>query len=595
MARRPDPPDILGEVLGTPDQVIRSGLRYDYSLIDAEQRSQVQNAAVAIVRSGRKAQDGMIEMGQRLLEVKALLPHGQFSDWCDTEFNMSQRTVQRMMAVADAFRDDEKRHSVSLFSDSALYLLAAPSTPEAAREEVIAEAQTSGSSPTKARVQEIINQHKPPTPTYATVWEIESKVKSVVNAKWPEGKSSLTWISAMRTAGHTSGSAFMHAVEEALDAADIEFRKRDLIQAINNVASQLEQELRRKENETPSASSPATPVTAARSIDIPIKPPSVRDAAATATSSDDDGGEKPQDLTWDLAPWQRDAGWTLTRIGRTYRAEHPRLGAYESTDPTDVSREINVRMRSAAQQPGATVIDGEVDHLATTDDGSGGKPLVDWTPDDWNNYSADTAAPRLQPAEEAPAPVRTISDNQLLAVAQEAVSAADLAKNKIRKPFLYDGALWTAVGAVYAPLPQDCRVSCVRLHPAGEAIAPGVRAAGYVTSSYRAGTPVSFGSTHYVLGEQWMVVHGEFARPSAPAEALTAASGGVVDTATADDTNRLADAEDAAIEAAQIKISDAISYLHDARRELEPWQHDELCNFLDEMIARLRKAVKELD
>lgn len=558
MARRPDPPDILGEVLGTPDQVIRSGLRYDYSLIDAEQRSQVQNAAVAIVRSGRKAQDGMIEMGQRLLEVKALLPHGQFSDWCDTEFNMSQRTVQRMMAVADAFRDDEKRHSVSLFSDSALYLLAAPSTPEAAREEVIAEAQTSGSSPTKARVQEIINQHKPPTPTYATVWEIESKVKSVVNAKWPEGKSSLTWISAMRTAGHTSGSAFMHAVEEALDAADIEFRKRDLIQAINNVASQLEQELRRRESETPSASSPATPVTAARSIDIPIKPPSVRDAAATATSSDDAGGE--------------------------------------STDPTDVSREINVRMRSADRLPGATVIDGDVVHLATTDDGSGGKPLVDWTPEDWNNYAKDTDRRRLQPAEEAqPVPVRTISDNQLLAVAQEAVSAADLAKNKIRKPFLYDGALWTAVGAVHAPLPQDCRVSCVRLHPAGEAIAPGVRAAGYVTSSYRAGTPVSFGSTHYVLGEQWMVVHGEFARPSAPAEALTAASGGVVDTATADDTNRLADAEDAAIEAAQIKISDAISYLHDARRELEPWQHDELCNFLDEMIARLRKAVKELD
>lgn len=587
MARRPDPPDILGEVLGTPDQVIRSNLRYDYSLIDAGQRSQVQNAAVAIVRSGRKAQDGMIEMGQRLLEVKELLPHGQFSDWCDTEFSMSQRTVQRMMAVADAFRDDEKRHTVSLFSDSALYLLAAPSTPEAAREELIAEAQTSGSSPTKARVQEIINQHKPPTPTYATVWEIESKVKSVVNAKWPEGKSSLTWISAMRTAGHTPGSAFMHAVEEALDAADIEFRKRDLIQAINNVASQLEQELRRKESEAPAATPTATPVTAARSIDIPIKPPSTRDAAATATSSDYAGGEQPQDLTWDLAPWQRDAGWTLTRIGRTYRAEHSRLGAYESTDPTDVSREINVRMRSTDQLPGATVIDGDVVHPATTDDGSGGKLLVDWTPEDWNNYAKDTDA--------QPVPVRTISDNNLLAVAREAVSAAELAKNKIRKPFLYDGALWTAVGAVYAPLPQNCRVNCVRLHPAGEAIAPGVRAAGYVTSAYRAGTPVSFGSTHYVLGAQWMVVHGEFARPSAPAEALTATSGGVVDTVTADDTNRLADAEDAAIEAAQIKISDAISYLHDARRELEPWQHDETCNFLDEMIARLRRAVKELD
>lgn len=594
MARRPDPPDILGEVLGTPEQVIRSNLRYDYSLIDAGQRSQVQNAAVAIVRSGRKAQDGMIEMGQRLLEIKAVLPHGQFSDWCETEFNMSQRTVQRMMAVAEAFSDTEKRHSVSLFSDSALYLLAAPSTPEAAREEVLAEAQTSGSSPTKARVQEIIDQHKPPKPSYAAVWEIESKVKSVVEKKWPEGKSSLTWISAMRTAAHTSGSAFMHAVEEALDAADIEFRKRDLIQAINNVASQFEQDLRRKESDAPSASSPATPVTAARSIDIPIKPPSTRDAAVTAASDGNSGAET--DLTWDLSPWQRDAGWTLTRIGRTYRAEHAALGTYESTDPTDVSREINVRLRAADQLPGATVIDGDVVHLAAADDSSGGKTLIDWTPEDWANYAKNVDQRWLpQAAEALPVPVRTVADNNLLQVAREATSAAELAQNKIRKPFQYDGALWTTVGAVYAPLPQHCRAECLRLHPAGEDIAPGVRFAGYVTSAYRAGTPVSFGNTHYVLGAQWMLVSGEIARPSAPAESLTATPGGVVDTAAADDVNRLADAEDAAIEAAQTKISDAISYLHDARRELEPWQHDELCNFLDEMIARLRKAVKELD
>ncbi len=531
MARRPDPPDILGEVLGTPDQLIRSNLRYDYSLIDATQRNQVQTAAVAIVRSGRKAQDGMIEMGQRLLEVKALLPHGQFSDWCETEFSMSQRTVQRMMAVAEAFSDAEKRRSVSLFSDSALYLLAAPSTPEAAREEVIAEAQASGSSPTKARVQEIIEQHKPPAPSYAAVWELESKVKSVVTKNIGAGDGSAVML--LRQAARDTSHGLRKQIEVALDAANIEFRGSDLKQALNNVAAQVEQELRRKESEAPAASSSATPVTAARSIDIPIKPPTTRDAAATAAAGDDAVG-----------------------------------------------------LRSTDQLPGATVIDGDVVHPATTDDGSGGKPLVDWTPEDSNNYAKDTEA--------QPVPVRTISDNNLLAVAQEATSAAELAKNKIRKPFLYDGALWTAVGAVYSPLPQNCRVDCVRLHPAGEDIAPGVRIGRYVTSAYRAGTPVSFGSTHYVLGAQWMVVHGEFARPSAPAEALTATPGGVVDTVAAGDAHRLADAEEAAIEAAQIKISDAISYLHDARRELEPWQHDELCNFLDEMVARLRKAVKEL-
>ncbi len=161
--------NILDDLLGgapapKPDTtaLIRAALRYDYGLIPAGQRDQVQAAAVEIVRHGRQAQENLIEVGKRLIEVKALLEHGQFADWCETEFQMSARTVQNMMNVARAF--DGKSETVSLLTDSTLYLLAAPSTPAAAREKVIGQAQATGQSPTKAQVKAVIAEHKPAPP-----------------------------------------------------------------------------------------------------------------------------------------------------------------------------------------------------------------------------------------------------------------------------------------------------------------------------------------------------------------------------------------------------------------------------------------------
>jgi hypothetical protein len=161
MAPRRETPDILGAVLGPVEDsaLIRDQLRYDYSLIPAERRTAVQAAAVEIVRAGRQAQENLLSVGQRLIEVKDMLDHGQFSDWCATEFDMSQRTAQRMMQVAEVFAG--KNDKLSFLSDSAMYLLAAPSTPEAARVQVIEEAESTGQKPTVARVQEVISQHKP--------------------------------------------------------------------------------------------------------------------------------------------------------------------------------------------------------------------------------------------------------------------------------------------------------------------------------------------------------------------------------------------------------------------------------------------------
>ena len=156
--------NVLDEVLsGRPVKsdttLILSQLRYDYSLIPEAQRDTVQDAAVEIVRHGKLAQENLIEVGKRLIVVKELLDYGQFEDWCSTEFQMSPRTVQNMMNVARTF--EGRSEKFALLGDSTMYLLAAPSTPEAAREQVIAEAEATGSRPKVARVKEVIAQHRP--------------------------------------------------------------------------------------------------------------------------------------------------------------------------------------------------------------------------------------------------------------------------------------------------------------------------------------------------------------------------------------------------------------------------------------------------
>src|SRR5689334_5653613 len=125
--------------LASQQQVTLTELKYNYELIAECDRTTVMDATARIKANGRRAMElarrgrqSILEMGRDLIQVKAVLPHGQFGDWCETEFKeefgLSQKTAERMMNAAQAFGD--KFDTVSNLSDSAMYLLAAPSVPE---------------------------------------------------------------------------------------------------------------------------------------------------------------------------------------------------------------------------------------------------------------------------------------------------------------------------------------------------------------------------------------------------------------------------------------------------------------------------------
>lgn len=76
----------------------------------------------------------IIAIGLDLILAKEMLPHGQFRNWLQQEFEMSYATANRMMRVADVFCD--KVITVRTLSKKALYALSAPDIPPEVREQV---------------------------------------------------------------------------------------------------------------------------------------------------------------------------------------------------------------------------------------------------------------------------------------------------------------------------------------------------------------------------------------------------------------------------------------------------------------------------
>lgn len=110
--------------------------------------------AEAIRVLGRRVVGDIIEIGNRLIAVRERLPHGEWLPWLDREFGWSEQTARNFMAAADAF--GKSPTVVDLPIDAgALYLLAGPSVPPAAREAAIELAET-GERITKADAEKMV-------------------------------------------------------------------------------------------------------------------------------------------------------------------------------------------------------------------------------------------------------------------------------------------------------------------------------------------------------------------------------------------------------------------------------------------------------
>jgi hypothetical protein len=130
-------------------------LGFDYAPLDARVAEKARSTAERIRGRLRKTLEDLIEVGSDLLEVKGALPHGQFGRWLKAEFGWSERMAQNFMSVAERFKS--AKFAELPIQPSAAYLLAAPTTPDEARQLAVAKAE-SGQEITFRAAREIVAQ-----------------------------------------------------------------------------------------------------------------------------------------------------------------------------------------------------------------------------------------------------------------------------------------------------------------------------------------------------------------------------------------------------------------------------------------------------
>lgn len=112
---------------------------FDYAILDDSTSVFVQQQTGEIRGLMKRTVESIFEIGQRLIIVKERLGHGRFGSWLETEFEWSQDTANNFINVAKKFGKFTNFSEFDMAA-SALYMLAAPSTPDAARDEAISRA-----------------------------------------------------------------------------------------------------------------------------------------------------------------------------------------------------------------------------------------------------------------------------------------------------------------------------------------------------------------------------------------------------------------------------------------------------------------------
>lgn len=131
---------------------------FDYNQLDSETRIITKQRAGEIRSLMRSTAENVMQVGEKLLEVQLKLGNGQFDAWLSAEFDWSRRTAYNFIGVFKQFRDRANFAQIDV-ATSALYLLAAPSTPDSAVDEVMARAEA-GESISHSQAKGIVAEHK---------------------------------------------------------------------------------------------------------------------------------------------------------------------------------------------------------------------------------------------------------------------------------------------------------------------------------------------------------------------------------------------------------------------------------------------------
>ncbi|MBD2606591.1 DUF3102 domain-containing protein [Scytonema hofmannii FACHB-248] len=150
---------------------------FDYGALETKNRMIVQQVTCEIKTLMRRNAQDIIDIGRKLIEVKQCLGHGSFINWLKSEFHWSISTATKFMQVWEQFKF--VNFTNLNITASALYLIAAPSTPKDAREEVLKRASL-GENISYSKAKVIVCQHQKSAklkPDKAVTVKVSAKTK----------------------------------------------------------------------------------------------------------------------------------------------------------------------------------------------------------------------------------------------------------------------------------------------------------------------------------------------------------------------------------------------------------------------------------
>jgi hypothetical protein len=130
---------------------------FDYGRLDPETADTARNAADRIRELGLQQNEAIFTIGRELHEMKQTLRHGNFGPWLRAEFNMSVKTAERYIGVAETL--PEKIVIVTNLKPTTLYCVSAKSTPARVREEIITRIER-GETLTDQDIRRVISDGK---------------------------------------------------------------------------------------------------------------------------------------------------------------------------------------------------------------------------------------------------------------------------------------------------------------------------------------------------------------------------------------------------------------------------------------------------
>lgn len=170
---------------------------FDYAALESETRIVVQQRTGEIKEKIHSSAQATWEIGQKLADVRDRLKPRQFTFWLQAEFRLSRRTAYNYIKVFESFPICANFAQIDI-ATSALYLLAAPSTPDEARQEAL-ESASHGETITHSKAKAIASRYalpkegKPVTVNVAaSTLERESFTLEHTNLSSEEDESSQT-------------------------------------------------------------------------------------------------------------------------------------------------------------------------------------------------------------------------------------------------------------------------------------------------------------------------------------------------------------------------------------------------------------------